>query len=144
MRAWGLAPRPFASQLRVMSVLTPSRWIWLVAILLGALVLLLSGEARGQSCTQLSGAPFCGGSRAHAQVGNILIFPQGPPARRIGNFVELREDGRTRLVGGLPPAAGAGPPVNARPAGQLIELGVGRDFGAFRFSTGVAGRLSGR
>ncbi len=127
-----------------MSVLTPTRWMWLVAILLGALVLLLSGEARGQSCTLLSGAPFCNGSRAHTQVGNILIFPQGPPARRIGNFVELREGGRTRLAGGLPPAAGTGPPVNARPTGQVIELGAGRGFGAFLFPSGSAGRLSGR
>ena len=62
-----------------MSVLTPSRWIRPVPILLAALVLLLSGEARGQSCTWLFGAPFCGGS--HAQVGNSPIFPQGPPDR---------------------------------------------------------------
>ena len=129
----------------VMSVLTSSRGIGLVAVLLGALVLLLSGEARGQFCTRLSGAPYCNGQRAHAQVGKTLIFPQGPPARRIGNFVELRDkNGRTRLVGGLPPAAGLGPPVNARPTGQVIQLNDGRGFGTYKFSTGVAGSLSGR
>lgn len=112
--------------------------------MIALVILLLSGDALGQSCTSLSGAPFCGGARAHATVGNTVVFPQGPAARRVGNFIELIEDGKPRLAAGLPPAAGKGPPENARPSGHVIGLNAGRDFGAFVFPSGPAGRLSGR
>ncbi len=36
------------------------------------------------------------------------------------------------------------PPLNARPAGTLMDLGRGRSFGAYTFSSGGTGRLSGR
>ncbi len=103
----------------------------------------VAASASAQSCRELSGAPFCGGQRAHATVGSTLVFPHGPPGRRIGNYVALQEDGRTRLAAGLPPKH-AGPPKGARPAGRLIPLNRGRSFGAFRFPSGAAGKLSGR
>jgi hypothetical protein len=108
------------------------------------LILLISSAALGQSCIELAGAPYCQGQRAQAIVGNTVIFPQGPPGRRIGNFIELQEDGKSRLAGGLPPPSGRTPPMNARPAGTVIELGGGRSFGAYTFPSGAAGRLSGR
>ncbi len=61
----------------------------------------------------------------------------------MGNFIVLEVDGKPRLVGGLPPAAGKGPPEGARPLGSLIDLNKGRDFGAFVFPSGAAGILSG-
>jgi len=106
------------------------------------LIVLISGAALGQSCIELAGAPYCGGQRAHAIVGNTVLFPQGPPGRRIGNFIELREDGKSRLVGA--PASGRAPPLNARPAGTLMDLGRGRSFGAYTFPSGAAGRRLGR
>jgi hypothetical protein len=108
------------------------------------LVLLISRAASGQSCIELAGAPYCEGRRAHAIVGNTVFFPQGPPGRRVGNFIELREDGKSRLVGGLPPASGGVAPMNARPAGTLMSLGRGRNFGAYTFPSGVPGRRSSR
>lgn len=107
-------------------------------------VMFVSQAADAQSCTQLSGAPYCGTQRAHTIVGNQVIFPEGPPGRRIGNYIELQVDGKTRLAAGLPPAHGRAPPEGARPAGQLIPLDRGRDFGAFSFPSGSAGKLSGR
>ena len=108
------------------------------------LILLISGAAVGQSCIELAGAPYCDGQRAHAIVGNTVIFPQGPPGRRIGNFIELQQDGKSRLVGGLSPASGRAAPMNARPAGTLMDPGGGRSFGAYTFPSGVAGRRLGR
>ncbi len=102
-----------------------------------------AGTALAQSCTSLGGAPFCGGQRAHTTVGNTVVFPHGPPGHRVGNFIVLEVDGKPRLVGGLPPAAGKGPPEGARPLGSLIDLNKGRDFGAFVFPSGAAGTLSG-
>jgi len=107
-------------------------------------ILIFSQAASAQSCTEVGGAPFCGTQRAHTTVGNTVIFPNGPPARRVGNYLALQEDGKTRLAGGLPPARGTAPPEGARPAGSLIRLNRGRDFGAFSFPSGVAGKLSGR
>ncbi len=108
------------------------------------LILLISGAALGQSCIELAGAPYCEGRRAQAIVGNTVVFPQGPPGRRIGNFIELQVDGKSRLAGGLSPASGRAPPLNARPAGTLMDLGRGRSFGAYTFSSGGTERLSGR
>ena len=105
---------------------------------------MLATDAAAQSCLELSGAPYCDGQRAHTIVGNTLVFPHGPPGRRIGNYVVLQEDGKTRLAAGLPPVHGAGTPDGARPAGRLIPLNRGRDFGAFLFPSGPAGKLSGR
>ncbi len=96
-----------------------------------------------QSCSSLGGAPFCGGQRAHTTVGNTIVFPHGPPGQRVGNFIVLEVDGKPRLMGGLPPAAGTGPPDGARPLGSLIDLNKGRDFGAFVFPSGAAWTLSG-
>ncbi len=101
------------------------------------LILLISGAALGQSCIELAGAPYCEGRRAQAIVGNTVVFPQGPPGRRIGSFIELRVDGKPRLVGGL------SPPLNARPARTLLDLGDDRGFGANR-SLSATGPLSGR
>ncbi len=98
-----------------------------------------AGTAIAQSCNSLGGAPFCGGQRAHTTVGNTVVFPHGPPGHRVGNFIVLEVDGKPRLVGGLPPAAGKGPPEGARPLGSLIDLNKGRDFGAFVFPSGAAG-----
>ena len=100
--------------------------------------------AAQSSCTELSGAIYCGIQRSHATVGSQVIFPQGPPARRVGNYIVLQEDGKQRLVGGLPPRHGTAPPRGARPAGRLIELNRGRGFGTFAFPSGAAGKLSGR
>ncbi len=105
---------------------------------------LVSQGASAQSCTLLSGAPYCGTQRAHAIVGSQVIFPEGPPGRRIGNYIVLQVDGKTRLAAGLPPAHGRAPPEGARPAGKLIGLDGGGDFGAFAFPSGAAGKLSGR
>ena len=99
--------------------------------------------ALAQSCTIMSGAPFCAGQRAHTTVGNTVIFPHGPPGHRVGNFIVLEVDGKPRLLGGLPPAAGKGPPDGARPLGSLIDLNKGRDFGAFVFPSGAAGNIFG-
>ncbi len=107
------------------------------------LILLISGAVVGQSCIEIGGAPYCEGKRAHAIVGNTVIFSQGPPGRRIGSFIELWEDGRSRLVGGLSPGSGRSPPLNARPAGTLLDLGDDRGFGANR-SLSATGPLSGR
>ena len=70
--------------------------------------------------------------------------PHGPPGRRIGNYIALQVDGKMRLAAGLPPAHGTGAPAGARPAGDLIRLDRGRDFGAYSFPSGTAGKLSGR
>jgi hypothetical protein len=121
---------------------TRKPWGLYAVIWLGAMSLCQGAGA--QSCTQLSGAPYCGTQRAHTIVGSQVIFPYGPPGRRIGNFIALQVDGQTRLAAGLPPAHGTGPPDGARPAGRLIPLDRGRDFGAFAFPSGVAGKLSGR
>ncbi len=102
-----------------------------------------AGTALAQSCTILGGAPFCEGQRAHTTVGNTVVFPVGPPGHRVGNFIVLEVDGKPRLMGGLPPAAGKGPPDGARPLGSLIDLNKGRDFGAFVFPSGAAWTLSG-
>ena len=126
-----------------MSVLSRSRFIWICAAVMMLLILLISGAAVGQSCIELAGAPYCGGQRAHAIVGNTVIFPQGPPGRRIGSFIELRVDGKSRLVGGLSPGSGRAPPLNARPAGTLLDLGDDRGFGA-NPSLSATGPLSGR
>ncbi len=107
-------------------------------------ILIVSQAASAQSCVQLGGAPFCGTQRAHTVVGNTVVFPHGPPGRRIGNFIALQVDGKTRLAGGLPPAHGTAPPEGARRTGSLIRLNRGRDFGAFVFPSGAAGKLSGR
>ena len=109
-----------------------------------AVVLLDLSPAVAQSCTELGGRPLCGTQRSHTTAGKVAIFPHGPPARRVGNFLVLQEDGKPRLVGGLPPARGTAPPKGARPAGSLIRLNQGRDFGAFVFPRGAAGKLSGR
>ena len=127
-----------------MSVLSRSRIIWICAAVIVLLILLISGAALGQSCIELAGAPYCDGRRAQAIVGNTVVFPQGPPGRRIGNFIELQEDGKSRLAGGLPPGSGRAPPLNARPAGTLMDLGRGRSFGAYTFPSGGTSRLSGR
>ncbi len=102
-----------------------------------------AGTALAQSCTILGGAPFCEGQRAHTTVGNTVVFPVGPSGLRVGNFIVLEVDGKPRLMGGLPPAAGKGPPAGARPLGSLIDLNKGRDFGAFVFPSGAAWILSG-
>ncbi len=102
-----------------------------------------AGTALAQSCTILGGTPFCEGQRSHTTVGNTVFFPVGPPGYRVGNFIVLEVDGKPRLMGGLPPAAGKGPPDGARPLGSLIDLNKGRDFGAFVFPSGAAWTLSG-
>ncbi len=51
-----------------------------------------AGTALAQSCTILSGAPFCAGQRAHTTVGNTVVFPVGPPGHRVGNFIVLEVD----------------------------------------------------
>jgi len=118
---------------------------WAVGIALGFGLMAAGRAAVAQSsCTELSGAIYCGTQRSHTQVGNQVIFPHGPPARRVGNFLVLQEHGKTRLVGGLPPARGTAPPEGARPAGSLIGLNKGRGFGSFAFPSGAAGKLSGR
>ena len=122
----------------------PKQVLWVVYAVMGLAMMGFSQIAAAGSCTQLSGAPYCGTQRSHTTVGNQVIFPHGPPARRVGNYLVLQEDGKSRLVGGLPPAHGAAPPEGARPAGSLIGLNRGRDFGTFAFPSGAAGKLSGR
>ncbi|MDX1575236.1 MAG: hypothetical protein R3285_03520 [Kiloniellales bacterium] len=117
--------------------------MWALFAVLGLGFLGHGQTAGAQSCTELSGAPFCGTQRSHTTVGSQVIFPQGPPARRVGNYLVLQEGGKQRLAAGLPPRQGAAP-EGARPAGRLIGLNRGRDFGAFAFPTGTAGKLSGR
>ncbi len=117
---------------------------WVGRAVVALTVLSVSHSASAQSCTVLSGAPYCGTQRAHTIVGSQVIFPEGPPGRRIGNYIVLQVDGKTRLAAGLPPAHGRAPPEGARPAGKLIRLDGGGDFGAFAFPSGAAGKLSGR
>jgi len=111
---------------------------------IGLLLMGFAETAGAQSCTELSGAPYCGTQRSHTAVGSQVIFPQGPPARRVGNYLVLQHGGKQRLAAGLPPKRGSAPPEGARPAGRLIDLERGRAFGAFAFPSGAAGKLSGR
>lgn len=127
-----------------MSHAAATRGSWVLHVVVWLAMLCISQVANAQSCTLLSGAPYCGTQRAHTIVGSQVIFPQGPPGRRIGNFIALQVDGKTRLAAGLPPAHGTAPPGGARRAGTLIRLDRGRDFGAFAFPSGAAGKLSGR
>ncbi len=122
----------------------PRPGFWALPAVIGLGLMGGGQSAVAQSCTELSGAPFCGTQRAHTTVGSQVIFPQGPPARRVGNYLVLQQDGKQRLAAGLPPRRGTAPPEGARPAGRLIDLDRGRDFGAFAFPSGAAGRLSGR
>jgi hypothetical protein len=127
-----------------MGHVVPKRESWVGHALVGLAMLSVSHSASAQSCTLLSGAPYCGTQCAHTIVGSQVIFPEGPPGRRIGNFIVLQVDGKPHLAAGLPPAHGIAPPEGARPAGRLIGLGRSRDFGAFAFPSGAAGKLSGR
>ncbi len=127
-----------------MTPLPSKRGLWIVSAVVWLAAVGLGAGARAQSCLELSGAPFCGDQRAHTTVGSQVIFPHGPPGRRIGNYVVLQEDGKSRLAAGLPPKEGSAPPQGARPAGSVIGLDRGRDFGAFSFPSGAAGKLSGR
>jgi hypothetical protein len=122
----------------------PRSRFWIIPAVIGLGLIGLGRTAGAQSCTELSGAIYCGTQRSHTSVGSQVIFPQGPPARRVGNYLVLQEAGKRRLVGGLPPRHGTAPPEGARPAGRLIELNRGRSFGAFSFPSGAAGKLSGR
>jgi len=112
------------------------------ALLGSSLVLSGGGSPVAGDCTNLGGRVMCGGRVAHTQVGSTLFFPQGPAARRSGQFVQVTPGAlpQVLLLDGIGSEAPGPRPLNRPDA--LTGPTKGRDFGAFEFPSGTGSPLA--